>query len=599
MKPHCRTLTRILPSVGRARKSAGFLLSISLLSSALAFSPEVESALQIPDLNIYAQFGADVDVSGDTVVVGCPGFKVDNARVGAAFVFVLRDGQWVHQATLLPQGLPAETEFGYSVAINQDTIVVGAYRDADFGSYSGAAYVFTRTQDIWTLDSKLSPTDAQPELQFGDPVVTNGDRIVVGAIGDNDLATASGAVYLFRREADTWQQEAKLKSNIPVAGALFGLSTSIEDGLLAVGAPFHSHNSIRSAGAAYLFELRDDAWIQTAELTADDATASSLLGWSVAVSSDRLLAGAPRGRQNDVSVGAAYLFQRFDTGWAQADKLTDLTPLNNAWFGYSAALDADLAVVGASQDAAFGSSAGSLCLYAHQDGAWHQTLKFNRASPAPGSQLGFSVALDNQNLIVGAPFQNDPLLQTGAAIVFSPFAPPPNECPIADASATPTSILSLTSPHAEVILDGSRSFDPDGSMLSFRWLEDGILIADTEIAAVVLPIGRHTLQLEVHDGSDTGTDSLELEVVLVSQAIDRLISKLQTIGVPAGQSKALEASLISAQRAADRDKLDQSIHHLEVAEHYLEVQAGKQLDPIVAQNLGQAIQELAEALRSF
>jgi hypothetical protein len=134
-------------------------------------------------------------------------------------------------------------------------------------------------------------------------------------------------------------------------------------------------------------------------------------------------------------------------------------------------------------------------------------------------------------------------------------------------------------------------------VLAFRWLEDETLIADTETAVVQLALGRHTILLEVSDGSGTSTDSLELDVIAPSQAIDQLIDQLHAASLPNGQSQALEQFLVNARRAADRNQLDQTLHHLQVAQNYLHVQAGKQLDPLAARILSDAIRHLAETLR--
>ena len=600
MKANPDAVASASPVITWATKSASVWLSLSALYSALAFTPELEHRLEVSGLDAYAQFGTVVDVHGDTAVVGCPSFVIDRAYVGAAFVFVSRDGHWIHQATLLPQDNSPETEFGSAVAISQDTIVVGAYRDAEYGPYSGTAYVFARTGDVWSLEAKLTPADARRDLQFGDPVAIDGERIVVGAIADSDIAPGSGAVYLFRHSESGWQEETKLKPKAPVTGALFGFSVSLNGNLLAVGAPFHTYDSLSSAGAAYVFEESDGVWTETAQLTSGDPAAYSLFGWSVAVTSDRLLAGAPRAWEGTIAPGAAYLFGRSDSRWLQSDKLTDPMGTHGAWFGFSVALDADLAAVGASQDSTFGESAGAICLYAPNGGRWQQNHKLNTVTPADYAEFGFNLAYDGNSLIVGAPFYDETLTpMVGAAFVFSGVdAPPSNQPPLADASDSSTRVLALNNRDAEVLLDGSRSSDPDGQTLSFRWFEHGTLIAETQTALVRLRVGTHTIALEVSDGFSVDTDSVDINVLAPADALDELIDQLHSPGLPAGQARALQRFVISARRALAHDRLDQAVHFLQIARHYLHVQAGRRIDPSIARTLDAAISHFADALQA-
>jgi hypothetical protein len=585
------------PSPGILR-SLGLWLGLSTLSAALAFSPDVEHRLQAPGLGAYGQFGTVVDVSGDTAVIGCPGFQIDGKWVGAALVFDYHNGQWTHQATLIPDNAPADTDFGSAVAISGDSIVVGAYRDGESGPFSGKAYVFTRVGQSWELEAVLSPTDAQAQLQFGDPVAIHQDRIAIGAIADNENASASGAVYLFRRGSSGWDQEAKLKANLPTSGALFGFSISLDADLLAVGAPFHTHNGVPSAGSAYLFRTTDGTWSQIAQCIAEDFAANGLLGWSVAVTPTGLLTGSPLAQNDNLVSGAAYLFKPFDSTWSQTDKITDSLAVGFAWFGFSVAFRDGLAAVGASQDSTFGVGAGAVSLFAVQDGLWQQTHKFNVANPTASAQFGFNIACDGNHLVAGAPFLDEPLAPlTGAAFAFSPAdLPPANEPPIADASATPTTVLAVNGSTGEAYLDGSRSVDPEGAVLSYRWLlEDGV-VAETQTATIQLSVGTHTLHLEVSDGTNTSSDTARIEVLAPADLLSDIIDELGNAGFPTGQTRALQQFLTNARRALERNQIDQALHHIQIARDYLHTHAGRKLNSSMAKVFDTILGRFADAL---
>ena len=123
-----------------------------------------------------------------------------------------------------------------SVAIAGDTIVVGAWLDDDNGTDSGSAYVFTRTGTTWTEQAKLTASDGAADDQFGISVAIAGDTIVVGAYRDDDNGTDSGSAYVFTRTGTTWTQQAKLTASDGAADDQFGSSVAIAGDTIVVGA---------------------------------------------------------------------------------------------------------------------------------------------------------------------------------------------------------------------------------------------------------------------------------------------------------------------------------------------------------------------------
>ena len=125
--------------------------------------------------------------------------------------------------------------FGDSVAIAGDTIVVGAPGDDDNGSDSGSAYVFTRTGTTWTEQAKLTASDGAADDYFGSSVAIAGDTIVVGASGDDDEWQCSGSAYVFTRTGTTWTEQAKLTASDGAANDHFGGSVAIAGDTIVVG----------------------------------------------------------------------------------------------------------------------------------------------------------------------------------------------------------------------------------------------------------------------------------------------------------------------------------------------------------------------------
>jgi hypothetical protein len=589
MKPHRRSHVCQVALLG-------FLAATPNIS---AFTPDQETQLALPFLNTYALFGADVAVSGNTVIVGAANGMVNGSRCGVAHLFNRQDGVWMTGPVLIPGDPRPDGKFGYAVAINADTAVVGAYADSERGSYAGAVYVFTRTGSDWVQQVKLLPNDAAPGLQFGDPVAIDGDRLVVGAFADSTIANYSGAAYVFVRREDTWIQEAKLKAEAPRAYDYFGFSVAIRNDAIVVGAPYQTVGTQSSAGAVHLFERTADTWVRTASLTAHDPTRYALLGWSVAIGPNVLAAGAPLAQGAVPSSGAAYLFGPTDQGWSQESKLVcdDASP--SSWFGFSLALSEDTLVVGASQDSTFGDYSGSVYLFTRGDLGWEQTAELASIDVSPGDQFGFSVEFDGASLVVGAPFSSVTALEAGAAYLFDAAAPvPANEAPVADATATVTTAIAAPGGYAQVTLDGSRSQDPDGDPLVFSWYESEALVGQGEQAPVPFSVGHHWVTLKVSDGALETSVNFTISVFSASQVVQTLTGDINGAGLPHGQAKSLLSMLSNADKALARDQVNVAIQQLRVFQNHLRVQSGKHIDPDTADRLWVRAQELIDALIS-
>lgn len=257
-----------------------------------------QAYLKASNAKVGDQFGEAVAISGNTIVIGARmersdatgvnGNGNDNSleRAGAAYVFVRENGQWREQAYLKASNTSRFSEFGISVAISGDTALIGASREDNLGIDSGAAYVFARNAGQWSQQAylKASNIGVGGDL-FGRSVAISGDNLVVGAPGEdsnatgingdgsNNRASRSGAAYVFVRESTQWSQQAYLKAFNTGASDQFGYSVAVSGDMVISGSPGESsnatdvngdgsNNSIRSAGAAYVFtgfDLGSDA----------------------------------------------------------------------------------------------------------------------------------------------------------------------------------------------------------------------------------------------------------------------------------------------------------------------------------------------------
>ncbi|MDC3960907.1 FG-GAP repeat protein [Polyangium jinanense] len=155
---------------------------------------------------------------------------------GALYPIVIDPLVWTQHAKLLPSDGAAEHDFGLAVALSGDTALVGAQGDDDQGSNSGSAYVFVRSGEVWTQQAKLLPSDGAADHHFGFSVALADDTALVGAYGDDDQGSFSGSAYVFVRSGAVWTQQAKLLPSDGATSDFFGRSVALSGDTALVGA---------------------------------------------------------------------------------------------------------------------------------------------------------------------------------------------------------------------------------------------------------------------------------------------------------------------------------------------------------------------------
>ena len=397
--------------------------------------------LTASDASAGDYFGHSVAVSGDIIVVGA---RLEDtgglSNAGAAYVLRRDQGgaeNWGEVKKLVASDFEATDYFGDSVTVSGDTAVVGAVEEDTAGSDAGAAYVFHRDQGgagNWGEVRKLLASDAQAGDRFGGGVSVSGDTAVVGARredpGGNNNA---GAAYVFERNQggpDDWGEVKKLTASDGQAGDEFGNSVAISGDTAVVGAYQEDAGGgvLDEFGAAYVFQ-RDEGgpnnWGEVAKLTASDAAALDLFGWSVAVSADTAVVGArladhPEG---NTDAGAAYVFRRDQGGaanWGEVAKLLASDDYSNDQFGWSVAVSGDTAVVGAPlvEDGPYTESGAAYVFQRRGEACscnWDQLKRVRASDPEARDRFGNSAAISGDTVLVGARREDSGGTDAGAA----------------------------------------------------------------------------------------------------------------------------------------------------------------------------------------
>ena len=345
--------------------------------------------VKAPNSDAGDRFGGAIALDGDTLVIGSSGemssgveVPSDNSIVGAGAVYVFNrvDTAWVQQAYIKAPNPDVGDGFGSSVAIDGDTLVVGAFNESsdanglrgDQGDNSaqgaGAAYVFVRSGSSWDLQAYVKASNSDARDGFGGCVDLSGNTLVVGAVGEGSSADGidgdqddnsaftigaggAGAVYVFERESGVWEQQAYIKASNSSAPDRFGCAIDIEDDLLVVGAVGEASesdginmnqedDSASSSGAVYVFARSGDVWSQQAYIKASDSNRGDRFGSALSLDGDDLIVGT-------TSSGKVYWFESIQGNWRQSSIVEPVNSKSGDEFGFSVAVDGDTLVVGA------------------------------------------------------------------------------------------------------------------------------------------------------------------------------------------------------------------------------------------------------------
>ncbi len=391
--------------------------------------------LTASDGELSDKFGYSVGISGDYVVIGANADDDNGTSSGSAYIFEKPAGGWYNTtetAKLTPSDGAQADNFGMSVSISGDYVLVGAPFDDDDGSSSGSAYIFEKPASGWTNineTAKLTASDAAEGDRFGFSISISADNIIIGAYENNNNGTATGSAYIFEKPASGWvdtTETAKLTPSDGSGGDYFGYSVSISGNDVVIGAYGEDDNG-SSSGSAYIFEMPVSGWIdinETAKLTASDGAQMDYFGFSVNISGDQLIIGAKFDDDNDISSGAAYIYEKPASGWSsitETAKLTASDGTKSDGLGAAVAISDKYAIVGAIGDDDQGNDGGAVYLYENPSSGWSTATEDQKiVSPiVPNSKVnnyGTAVDIDGYFGVVGSPGYNG---STGCAYVIS------------------------------------------------------------------------------------------------------------------------------------------------------------------------------------
>lgn len=326
-----------------------------------------------------------------------------------------------HQVAVFPRNLRGEfgapvmvsdpfgrsKGLGYSVAMEGSTMVAGApYLDACSGGpgpmSSGVLMVYTVTsRGEVRFEQQLTHGGVDRIDNFGNSVAISGDTIIAGAKYDNTLGHSSGTAYVFRKVDGVWEREAQLVATDGRMGDIAGWSVDISGDVAVVGAPFDA-SGLLFAGSVQVFERMGDQWTHTQTLESPVPTANGYFGVAVSTDGDRIIVG-------ETGTNRAYIFERSASGWVSRQRVSRTGA--SAMFG---------GVVEIRGDEAFVSAPGlnAVDCFSLSQGRWSLRQRMTSAYGTGNAQFGSAIAAYGSEMLVGARFAADGLavlMRDGAA----------------------------------------------------------------------------------------------------------------------------------------------------------------------------------------
>lgn len=367
----------------------------------------------LPELaEIYASdaahgdwFGEAIAASEDTLVVGAAE-SPSGLKSGSVYVFSLPGLN--QQAKLFASDGAAGDEFGSSVAVYGNMIVVGAPRDTPAGANSGSIYVFHRFGSVWFETAKLAPSSPGPGTSFGSRVACEGSTVV---------AVGGGVVYVFEQQSGgSWIETSALT---PLDGGGFGSDVSLSGNTLAIGRVTDADTAPNS-GAVYVFDRpAGGLFVQTAKLKAPNPTTGEQIGRPVGISGDLLVTASIKLDGLNVDTGAALTYRRTAGQWSFDAQLQSPDSQTNDWFGRDAEILGSRVLVSAPEHDSAIANSGAAYIFERSPSGWDLIHKCHPSDPYASGDFGYAVALTSSLSIIGDRWDGDHGGDNGSVYVFT------------------------------------------------------------------------------------------------------------------------------------------------------------------------------------
>ena len=394
--------------------------------------PEIEPVFSIeaPSPEPWARFGDAVAVSEDWLLAGAYGAGPGYYGTGAAYLYQWSGSNWVYVQTLTASDAEEDDTFGTTVALEGDWAVIGAAQE---GTYEyGAAYVFRWDGATWSEKQKLVASPRKRLAHFGSSVALSGNRLVVGAYWDrtSDMVPM-GSATVFAYDGTNWVEQAKLWPSLGVNDDHFGGNVDIDGDWIVVSASGDDHAGLTNAGSAYVFHQVGSNWVEATRLMAPGGPVEDeRFGSSVGIAGGHLVVGADNHDVDGlIRAGAAYCYRWNGLSWGHQETLVSPDAQDGGDFGRDVAVHEERLGVGAPFEGDWPAQNGAAYVYEWGGASWVLKQALIAPDPADANQFGRALGLSAHHLAAGAP-ESDVGTNTHAGVAYAfQWLPDPYDFP--------------------------------------------------------------------------------------------------------------------------------------------------------------------------
>jgi hypothetical protein len=386
----------------------GTLILIVVISIGIV-SADTQFRLTPYDGVLNGQYGRSVAIDGNLVAVGMGGDGAD----GAVYLYSRQGTSYIFEEKLVNPNATPKAEFGRSVAIQGEMVIVGArFAQADTTSEAGAVYVFRKNGDAWRYEDKIISPEPQTGDNFGRALAIQGNLLVVTA---RKNAAERGTAYIFVNKGGDWVYQSTLTASDSADGDYFGQSVALQGNSLVIGARNTANPDGIRAGGFYLFRQSGNEWNEVTKVTPPYGNGEDQTGFAIAIAGNTIVVTARRADPSGVKdAGAAYVYTLKGDSVRLVTTLTPSDSLKDDQFGQSVAFAGSVLAVGAWKD---DTGKGSIYLFRQIGGQWVQTDKITASDGMAGDEFGYSMAALGNRLVTGAHFADFVETDAGAAYV--------------------------------------------------------------------------------------------------------------------------------------------------------------------------------------
>ena len=358
-----------------------------------AYQPVADSAS--PGVAEY--YGSSVSISGDFAIVGSDGDFNHGAYCGAAFIYRIESDKWVQMQKIIEPPTSTNDFFGTSVSISGNYAVIGIPQYINGGIEVGAITIYQYDGANWVFMQRIVNTGGTAGERFGRSVAVSGNRIIVGAPYDDNSFTNQGSISIYQYNGASWVLMQKIYDASGAANDNFGFSVSISGDIAIAGAPNDDNGAFADQGSASVYRYMAGSWVFSIRNTNPSARASVFWGTSVGVSGNSIIIGAPGDIVGaNTNQGSISFFDFNGVNWIYGGKYNNPSGLQNDRLGNHVSISGDYAFAGA-ENAQIGANinqGSSLIFFRFGVNLWQRLITITDPVGAADNLFGTCTALD-------------------------------------------------------------------------------------------------------------------------------------------------------------------------------------------------------------